>query len=101
MSKASEVKLKQNVGRPTIRRSGWARTAAFIRSAVAKIARACSRYPSRPYCTIAAHDAASRPPDREPGMLGDMYLPPLQPASSKYCALRTALSRNSGVDVPL
>ena len=39
MSNSSEVKLKQNVGRPTIRSSSWECTTAFIRSAVEKIAR--------------------------------------------------------------
>ena len=48
MSNSSEVKLKQNVGEPMIRSSGWLRTAAFIASAVSKIARAWRRYPSRP-----------------------------------------------------
>src|SRR3954447_8388101 len=101
MSNSSEVKLKQNVGDPRMRRSGCDRTAAFMRSAAEKISRACSRYPARPYPTIAAQVAASSPPEREPGMLGDMYLPPLQPARWKYCALRRLLSRKSSVDVPL
>ncbi len=48
MSKSSDVKLKQNVGAPTIRSSAWLRTASCIFAAVEKMARACSRYPSRP-----------------------------------------------------
>ena len=36
----------------------------------------------------AAQVAASSPPDRDPSIPGDMYLPPLQPARWKYCALR-------------
>jgi hypothetical protein len=32
--------------------------------------------PSRPSCTIAAQVAASRPPEREPSMPGEQYLPP-------------------------
>ena len=34
-------------------------------------------------------------------MPGEQYLPPLQSVRKKYCALRSALSRNSSVEVPL
>ncbi len=33
-------------------------------------------------------------------MPGEVYLPPLQSVRKKYCELRSALSRNSSVDVP-
>jgi hypothetical protein len=41
------------------------------------------------------------PPDREPSMPGDMYLPPVHPGTKKYWLLRSALSRNSSVELPL
>ena len=50
---------------------------------------------------MAAQVAARRPPDREPSMPGDMYLPPVQPDTKKYWPLRSALSRNSSVELPL
>ena len=34
-------------------------------------------------------------------MPGEQYLPPLQSVRKKYCALRSALSRNDSTDVPL
>ena len=51
--------------------------------------------------TIAAHVAASSPPEREPSMPGDAYLPPDQSVMKKYWLLRSALSRNASTDVPL
>ena len=50
---------------------------------------------------MAAHVAASSPPEREPSMPGDMYLPPVQPVRKKYWPLRSALSRNRSVELPL
>ena len=50
---------------------------------------------------MAAQVAASRPPDREPSMPGEQYLPPVQSVRKKYWALRHDLSRNNTVDVPL
>ena len=45
--------------------------------------------------------AASRPPEREPSMPGEKYLPPLQSVMKKYRRLRSAWSRKSSVEVPL
>src|SRR3954452_122955 len=101
MSKSSDVKLKTKLGSPMMRSSGCERTAAFIVSAVAKISFAYLRYPSRPSDTSAAQVAASRPPERDPSMPGEQYLPPVQPVRKKYCPLRSALSRNASTDVPL
>ena len=50
---------------------------------------------------MAAHVAASSPPDLLPSIPGLQYFPPLQSVRAKYCAFRSALSRNSRVDVPL
>ena len=55
----------------------------------------------RPMLTIAAHVAASRPPEREPSMPGDAYLPPVQSVMKKYWLLRSAMSRNASTDEPL
>ena len=43
---------------------------------------------------------ASTPPDREPSMPGEQYLPPVQSVRKKYWLLRSARSRNSRTDVP-
>src|SRR6476661_933478 len=51
--------------------------------------------------TIAAHVAASSPPEREPSMPGDAYLPPDQSVMKKYWLLRSAMSRNASTDDPL
>src|ERR1700690_2188935 len=101
MSKSSLVKLKQNVGMPRMRSSGCERTASCILKAVSKIARAYFVYPSRPMLTSDAHVEARMPPEREPSMPGDAYLPPLQSVSKKYWLLRRALSRNASTDAPL
>src|SRR5881398_339702 len=102
MSNASLVKLKQKVGfAPTMRSSGCERTVSCRLKAVSKIACAYFRYPSRPKLTMAAHVAASSPPEREPSIPGDAYLPPDQSVMKKYWLLRIALSRNANTDVPL
>src|ERR1035437_2367101 len=101
MSKASEVKLKQNVGVPMIRSSPCARTESCIADAVSKIWRAYRRYPSRPSATIPAHVAASRPPERDPSIPGEQYFPPLQSVRKKYWPSRKDRSRNVSTDVPL
>ena len=48
-----------------------------------------------------AQVAARRPPDREPSIPGEQYLPPVQSVRKKYWLLRRARSRNSTTDVPL
>jgi hypothetical protein len=50
---------------------------------------------------MAAHVAAINPPDRDPSMPGEQYLPPLQSVRKKYWALRMVLSRKVSTDVPL
>ncbi len=50
---------------------------------------------------MAAQVAAISPPEREPSMPGEQYLPPLQSVRKKYWALRRALSRKVRTDVPL
>ncbi len=50
---------------------------------------------------MAAQVAAIRPPEREPSMPGEQYLPPLQSVRKKYWALRRALSRKVSTEVPL
>ena len=45
--------------------------------------------------------AARMPPEREPSMPGEQYLPPVQSVRKKYCALRYALSRKLTTDEPL
>jgi hypothetical protein len=41
------------------------------------------------------------PPERDPSMPGEKYLPPVHPVRKKYWLLRSSLSRNRHVDVPL
>ena len=41
------------------------------------------------------------PPERDPSMPGEQYLPPLQSVRKKYCELRSALSRNVSTEEPL
>src|SRR4051794_15331574 len=101
MANSSLVKLKQNVGVPSRYNSGWLFTASCIANDVSKMAFAYFRYPSRPMLTIAAQVAASMPPDRDPSMPGDAYLPPVQSVMKKYWLLRSALLRNASTDVPL
>src|SRR6516162_1354969 len=101
MSNSSLVKLKQNVGEPRMRSSGCDRTASCIANAVSKIAFAYFMYPSRPMLTSEAHVDASIPPERDPSMPGDAYLPPVQSVMKKYWLLRSALSRKASTDVPL
>ena len=47
-----------------------------------------------------AQVAASRPPERDPSMPGEQYLPPLQSVRKKYWASRRALSRKVRTEVP-
>ena len=47
-----------------------------------------------------AQVAARRPPERDPSMPGEQYLPPVQSVLKKYWALRSDLSRNDRTDVP-
>src|SRR5215204_3457747 len=101
MSNTSDVNEKQNDGLPMIRSSEWARTASCIAYAVSKIRSAYLRYPSRPSDTSDAHVAAKRPLEREPSIPGDAYLPPDQSVMKKYWPLRSALSRNIRIEVPL
>ena len=51
--------------------------------------------------TSDAHVEASIPPERDPSMPGDAYLPPVQSVMKKYWLLRSGLSRNASTDVPL
>ena len=85
-----------------MRSSGCERTASCIANAVSKICRAYSQVARRGRgCTIDAHVAASSPPEREPSMPGDAYLPPRPVGQEEVLALRSALSRNASTDVPL
>src|SRR5487761_2187177 len=101
MSYSSEVKEKRKLGFPRMRSDGWERTAACITADVAKMSAAYRRYPERPRLTMAAQVAASNPPEREPSMPGEQYLPPVQSVWKKYWALRRALSAKHRTLVPL
>ncbi len=47
-----------------------------------------------------AQVAAMSPPERDPSIPGEQYLPPLQSVWKKYWALRRDLSRKVSTDVP-
>ena len=40
------------------------------------------------------------PPERDPSIPGEQYLPPLQSVRKKYWELRSALSRKVSTEVP-